>query len=274
MNRGMEEERQKEQTPIDVLFYHCDHLGTPIALTDRQGQIAWAARHDPWGNQEEEFNPHGIEQDIRLPGQHLDRETGLYYNRYRYYDPFIGSYVNQDPIGIEGGANVYIYSNNPSIWVDPLGLFELCATRGPYGPFFTFDTMPEVINGIRQTVDKATKIPSALLPGAAKDLGKKLDRANQVQEVEDEWTKLTCSGDVDSKEMLKAAACDSIVDQVLAKHKYKAGTRASGTHIKPEEVQPLLDEIKTEFNKTEKGKACAALYDWSSIMPNAIKRVL
>jgi len=100
MRQGIEEEKRKEQTPVEIHFYHCDHLGTPIALTDRQGQIAWAAKHDPWGNTAEEFNPHGIEQDIRLPGQHLDRETGLYYNCHRYYDPFVGSYINQDPIGL------------------------------------------------------------------------------------------------------------------------------------------------------------------------------
>ena len=125
MNKGIEEERRKEQTPIDILFYHCDHLGTPIALTDQKGQIAWAAKHDPWGNQEEEFNPRCIEQDIRLPGQHLDRETGLYYNYRRYYDPAIGSYVNQDPIGLVGGVNYYNYPTDPTRWVDPLGLWSM-----------------------------------------------------------------------------------------------------------------------------------------------------
>jgi len=125
MNRGMEEERQKEQTPVEIHFYHCDHLGTPIALTDQKGQIAWAAKNDPWGNTQEEFNPYGIEQDMRLPGQHLDRETGLYYNRYRYYDPFIGSYINQDPIGLLGGNNLSSYANNnPFSYADYLGLSD------------------------------------------------------------------------------------------------------------------------------------------------------
>jgi len=125
INKGIAEEKQKGQTPVEILFYHCDHLGTPIALTDRQGQIAWAAKHDPWGNIEEEFNPRGIEQDIRLPGQHLDRETGLYYNYRRYYDPFIGTYINQDPIGLRGGMNQSAYaSHNPVNMIDPQGLFE------------------------------------------------------------------------------------------------------------------------------------------------------
>jgi RHS repeat-associated protein len=97
-------------------------LGTPIALTDRNGQIVWAARLDLWGNIQKEFNPHGIEQDIRLPGQHLDRETGLYYNRHRYYDPKIGNYINQDPIGLWGGTNLSTYPSNPLRFIDPLGL--------------------------------------------------------------------------------------------------------------------------------------------------------
>jgi RHS repeat-associated protein len=83
-----------------------------------------SARHDPWGNIEEEFNPRGIEQDIRLSGQHYDKETGLYYNRYRYYDPKIGSYTNQDSIGLAGGANHYNYPVNPTRRIDPLGLWS------------------------------------------------------------------------------------------------------------------------------------------------------
>jgi RHS repeat-associated protein len=111
------------KTPVEIHFYHCDHLGTPIALTDRNGKIVWAARYDPWGNIEEEFNPHNIEQNIRLPGQHHDRETGLYYNRHRYYDPKIGAYINQDPIGLMGGANFYSYAySSPNMRIDPRGL--------------------------------------------------------------------------------------------------------------------------------------------------------
>jgi RHS repeat-associated protein len=118
-------EGQKNKTPIEIHFYHCDHLGTPIALTDKQGQIVWAAKYDPWGNIEEEFDPYDMHQDIRLPGQHHDRETGLYYNRHRYYDPTIGAYINQDPIGLRGGnTNFYGYPTAPLRKTDPLGLFQ------------------------------------------------------------------------------------------------------------------------------------------------------
>lgn len=124
------ENQEQGKAPIQVHYYHCDHLGTPLALTDQQGNIAWAARLDPWGNVEEEYNPHNIDQAIRLPGQHHDQETGLYYNRHRYYDPRLGGYVNQDPIGWQGGISFYGYPVNPNLGIDPLGLEEVIWSPG------------------------------------------------------------------------------------------------------------------------------------------------
>jgi RHS repeat-associated protein len=71
-----------------------------------------------------------------LPGQYCDRETGLYYNRHRYYDPKIGSYVNQDPIRWRGGINYYSYPVNPTARKDPLGLD---ATATQLGQEITID---------------------------------------------------------------------------------------------------------------------------------------
>ncbi|MBV4539430.1 RHS repeat-associated core domain-containing protein, partial [Pseudomonas urmiensis] len=59
--------------------------------------------------------------------QYLDVETGLHYNRYRYYDPQVGRFVSADPIGYAGGLNLYAYAPNPIAWTDPLGL---AANRG------------------------------------------------------------------------------------------------------------------------------------------------
>lgn len=69
-----------------------------------------------------ENNPHNLTQLIRLPGQQYDEETGLYYNRHRYYDPLQGRYITQDPIGLRGGINKYQYPLNPIQQVDPFGL--------------------------------------------------------------------------------------------------------------------------------------------------------
>ncbi|EDP8629733.1 hypothetical protein G6D98_003560 [Salmonella bongori] len=106
-----------------IHLYHCDHRGLPLGLVSIDGKIEWSAEYDAWGNVLRENNPHNIEQHIRLPGQQYDEETGLYYNRHRYYDPSQGRYITQDPIGLEGGWNSYSYvKNNPVNWIDPLGL--------------------------------------------------------------------------------------------------------------------------------------------------------
>ncbi|CAM4250288.1 RHS repeat-associated core domain-containing protein [Serratia silvae] len=108
-------------TPL-VHLYHCDHLGTPLALINQQGGVDWQAEFDAWGNQVAGRNPQRLYQPIRMQGQHYDEETGLHYNRHRYYDPMLGRYINQDPIGLLGGMNLYSYPLNPLQWGDPLGL--------------------------------------------------------------------------------------------------------------------------------------------------------
>ena len=105
-----------------IHLYHCDHRGLPLALISTEGTTAWYAEYDEWGNQLNEENPHQLQQLIRLPGQQYDEESGLYYNRHRYYDPLRGRYITQDPIGLKGGWNFYQYPLNPVTNTDPLGL--------------------------------------------------------------------------------------------------------------------------------------------------------
>jgi RHS repeat-associated protein len=63
-----------------------------------------------------------VAQPLRLQGQYWDEETGLHYNRWRYYDPGIGAFVSQDPLGLAAGENVYGFGANAQGWIDPLGL--------------------------------------------------------------------------------------------------------------------------------------------------------
>ena len=114
---------EPEYTPArKVHFYHCDHRGLPLALISEDGNTAWRGEYDEWGNQLNEENPHHVYQPYRLPGQQHDEESGLYYNRHRYYDPLQGRYITQDPIGLEGGWSLYAYPLNPVNGIDPLGL--------------------------------------------------------------------------------------------------------------------------------------------------------
>jgi RHS repeat-associated protein len=116
--------------PFDALaWYQCDHLGTPQELTDSRGNMAWTAQYKAWGQVTEQRSEwarqHGVMNPIRFQGQYHDHETGLHYNRYRYYDPSVGRFINQDPIGLAGGLNAYEYAPNPVQWIDPLGLARI-----------------------------------------------------------------------------------------------------------------------------------------------------
>ncbi|WP_367237382.1 RHS repeat-associated core domain-containing protein [Pseudomonas sp. Rh2] len=109
-----------------IAWYHCDHLGTPMELTDPHGNVAWAGQYKAWGEVREERSEwarqHGLGNPIRFQGQYHDHETGLHYNRYRYYDQKAGHFITQDPISYVGGLNLFLYAPNPTGWIDPRGL--------------------------------------------------------------------------------------------------------------------------------------------------------
>ncbi|EJX0633973.1 HNH endonuclease [Salmonella enterica] len=110
--------------------------GSPEALTDADGVIKWRQQWPAmlWGRERHESltDGQGVSQNLRFQGQYLDRETGLHYNLFRYYDPECGRFTQPDPISIRGGINLYFYGPNPVNWIDPVGL----AGKGkpPYSP--------------------------------------------------------------------------------------------------------------------------------------------
>ncbi|WP_175811358.1 RHS repeat-associated core domain-containing protein [Burkholderia contaminans] len=113
------ERNHLRQADQGIHFFHSDPNGAPIRTTDIFGNIVWEQRYDGWGEVDRRSTH---EQPLRYQGQYSDTETGLHYNRHRYYDPQIGSFISQDPLGLEGGVNVYQYAPNPLAWIDPFGL--------------------------------------------------------------------------------------------------------------------------------------------------------
>ena len=105
----------------EFYLYHNEPNGCPSRLLDESGKVVWAARYDAWGKIKK-LIINDVEQPLRLQGQYFDRETGLYYNRFRYYDSGIGAFVSQDPLGLAAGENIYQYAPNAQGWIDPLGL--------------------------------------------------------------------------------------------------------------------------------------------------------
>ncbi|KVW21819.1 hypothetical protein WK93_22860 [Burkholderia ubonensis] len=102
--------------------YHCDQNDAPNRVTDFSGGVIWECRYTAWGHALTLKGSADFEQSIRLQGQYCDAETGLHYNRHRYYDPWIGQYISQDPVRLLGGGNLYTYGPNVNAWSDPLGL--------------------------------------------------------------------------------------------------------------------------------------------------------
>jgi RHS repeat-associated protein len=120
----------------DLCFYQCDHLGTPQELTDDEGRIAWSAQYRAWGEAREVIakaaggaEGAGVRNPIRFQGQYFDEETGLHYNRHRYYDPHSGRFVSKDPIALYGGNNLHVYAPNPIQWTDAIGLKSIWQTN-------------------------------------------------------------------------------------------------------------------------------------------------
>lgn len=104
-----------------IHYYHNDPNGLPQELTAQAGEVVWSASYDALGRVHE-ILVDDVPQPLRMQGQYYDHEIDLCYNRYRYFDPQICSFISQDPLGLAAGENIYAYAPNVWGWVDPLGL--------------------------------------------------------------------------------------------------------------------------------------------------------
>ncbi len=127
---GMTEREDKRACGLPRIYYfHTDTVGMPLELTDEIGKLAWTGRYAAWGKfvrEEGTLELQRTDQMLRYPGQYEDSAIGLHYNTFRYYDPDVGRYISQDPIGLVGGVSLYGYSDAPTRHADPLGW---CSTK-------------------------------------------------------------------------------------------------------------------------------------------------
>ena len=131
---------EENETYQEINYFHCDQIGIPREMTDKEGNLLWFGDYAGWGKLKTETNITNAHQPFRLQNQYCDAETGLHYNFFRYYEPDAGRFVNQDPIKYLGGANFYTYAFNIANWVDFIGL----------NPF-------KVYSRLRQLFNKANK---------------------------------------------------------------------------------------------------------------------
>jgi RHS repeat-associated protein len=102
-------------------------------MYDEKGEKIWETELDIYGKVRIFAGRSLSDCPFRYQGQYEDIETGLYYNRFRYYDPSSGNYLSQDPIGLQGGMRLYGYVHDPNNWIDVFGLTGIIYLRtDPY----------------------------------------------------------------------------------------------------------------------------------------------
>jgi RHS repeat-associated protein len=114
-----------------AIYFHNDQVGRPLLCTDDDGAVVWRSTGDSLGLEESSGD---VQQNVRLAGQYFDEETGLHYNRHRYYDPAVGRYLQPDPLFSLHDLNRYAYPTDPLSCGDPLGLTTMVLNGDPRDP--------------------------------------------------------------------------------------------------------------------------------------------
>lgn len=158
--------------PVDGKAYYVftDQIGTPVSIEDDTRREVWKATYEPYGACELSAT-NEVAFDLRFPGHFADPETGLHFNRRRYYSPALGRYLASDPIGVAGGINLYAYTDNPLVLVDLIGLAHNGQPATPGGkktevPFINATGLPaEELSALKSTmshIDAGTKPTGSL----------------------------------------------------------------------------------------------------------------
>lgn len=208
-----------------------DHLGTPNIVFDKNGNQIWSADISVWGELrnlkgERDFCP------FRFPGQYEDSETGLYYNRFRYYDPETGRYTSQDPIRLAGGdLNLHSYVDDPLVFVDIYGLNKTS--------WSLFDSSGELLDsGTMKPDPKAKSIPGRIGDSEQKILrnieathGEKLAGSRLVIQSEPTFIRTASGKTVPIQGIAPCDNCDAQMKEFSSKHKMEIEYRYKGKTV-------------------------------------------
>ena len=137
-----------------LVYEHADELGSQVKSTDGSGAVTASRTYEAFGGP----GASSASERYAYTGREWDPETGLYYYRARYYDPKLGRFISEDPIGFDGGANAYGYvEQNPVRYFDPMGLYHcyyyvdrhtlVCEPDQPNHPRFVTDNVTSGQNG-------------------------------------------------------------------------------------------------------------------------------
>lgn len=251
-------------------FYHADGNGNITAMVNFEGSVLARYSYDPYGNTLSMSGSLAEANTYRFSSKEWQRNAGLYYYGYRFYEPNLQRWLNRDPLGEAGGINLYGFvGNSPLIWIDPYGLLwtdyipdwvddvgTACAGFADEVTWGATDFVREKL-GWNETVDKdsltykgvnnATMAASMITPvGIAKGAGKTAlkQTAKNLDKLSDAGKALDKGG-----ELTKAG-------RAAQKHGSRPGSAFPPTKGNPTSInqqgQDLLDDILTSPGQTAK----------------------
>ena len=188
-----------------------NYLGTPEAMYDEAGKSVWSCELSSYGRVRNFQGEWKGDCPFRYQGQYEDAETGLYYNRFRYYNPEEGMYISQDPIGLDGGYNFYLYVLDTNTWIDIFGLKGVCGnsknSRKPQHGYEIYDRFGNVIK-------------TGVSGGKIRKDGKSYRAEKQVRD----WNKNKSdpNGPFSSKIIIHVPAGENVRSKILKWEKYNA----------------------------------------------------
>ncbi|NWA32629.1 RHS domain-containing protein, partial [Pseudomonas sp. C6002] len=239
--------------------YQLDHLGTPQELTAPDGEIVWSAHYRAYG-QIAKLDVNTVTNPLRFQGQYFDPESGLHYNRHRYYNPDIGRYLTPDPVKLAGGLNGYQYVPNPTGWVDPLGLS--CKATACPGQIVADGPYSEIVPGGGLAAHEAA---------GGHLMQKHIGRTDQqlATRLKNEPHVPTASTFPDR------ATAESAISSVIASNKTKINSFVKGKDkkivITQKSPQPVGTSLKRGAKKTVPGREIYLILFKDKSMPNGYR---